>query len=202
PNEVDVNDIIHRGSDDCRVKLQLIDSDNREILIDRSRGIKKGHHLSWFLDGESQTQRTMRQTQITLLNYFGILENNTQYYNDFLNTTYFSVEAVKAFAGKQSTSKDRMDLISRFLNLEILDRCKSVAKVKANNMEGDLHHIKGQVEFLENKLESIKKTVPIFSHSDNITWLKKNKINVVCLANNHILDYKKNGLKETIELLD
>jgi len=153
PTDVSASDIIRRGKSLCKVRLRLLDESNKEIIIERERKLAGGHAIKWFLDGESQTQRTLQQTQKTLLNYFGILENNTEYFADFLNTTYFSIDAVKAFAGKKSTSKDRMNLISRFLNLEILDRCTSKAKVYSNNIKGEIKTLEGQTEFIENKLE-------------------------------------------------
>jgi len=153
PNSIDSDDVIRRGTTSVRVCLRLLDEQEREIQIVRKRQLKGKHDLQWFIDGESETQRTMKQTQHSLLNYFGILENNTEYFSDFLNTTYFSVDAVKAFAGKKSTSKDRMDLISRFLNLEVLEKSTSKSKIYANRLKSDLKVIQGKVEFLRNKLD-------------------------------------------------
>lgn len=153
PHSIHSDDVIRRGSTSCRVLLLLATDENKEIQIIRSRQLKGEHELQWFIDGESQTQRTMKQTQLSVLNYFGILENNTEYFSDFLNTTYFSVDAVKAFAGKKSTSKDRMDLISRFLNLDILEKCTSKSKIYANRLKGDIKVVQGKIEFLQNKLE-------------------------------------------------
>tara|TARA_R110000851_G_scaffold92770_2_gene202387 strand:- start:1884 stop:3992 length:2109 start_codon:yes stop_codon:yes gene_type:complete len=154
PNDIASDDVIRRGTSHVNVALGLRDEEDRAINIVRSRKLKGSHELQWFIEGESQTQRTMKQTQLSILNYFGILENNTEYYSDFLNTTYFSVDAVKAFAGKKSNSRDRMDLISRFLNLEILERCTSKAKVLANAQKSDLKVVQGKIEFLRNKLDS------------------------------------------------
>ena len=153
PSSVDSDDVIRRGTTRVRVCLRLFDEEDREIQIVRERQLKGKHKLQWFIEGESQTQRTMKQTQHTLLNYFGILENNTEYFSDFLNTTYFSVDAVKAFAGKKSTSKDRMDLISRFLNLEVLEKATSKSKIYANRLKSDLKVVQGKIEFLRNKLD-------------------------------------------------
>ena len=152
PNDVSADDVIRRNTNKCSITLRLLDESDNEIVIKRERKSSSGHAVQWFLNGDSQTQRTLQQTQKTLLNYFGILENNTEYYADFLNTTYFSIEAVKAFAGKRSTSKQRMDLISRFLNLEILDKCGSKAKIYLNNHKSELNTVNGQIEFLDSKL--------------------------------------------------
>jgi len=153
PNDIDAGDVVKRGKNRCHVIYSMKDKDGQLIEIDRSRKKDGDHQLSWSVDGIDQSQRTMRQTQQGLLNYFGILEGNNEYYSDFLNTTYFSVEAIKAFAGKHSTSKERMDLISRFLNLEILDRCHSRTKVYANNAKADLDGVESKVEFLSSKID-------------------------------------------------
>jgi DNA repair exonuclease SbcCD ATPase subunit len=153
PNAIASDDVIHRNKDFCKVKIRILDTENQELIIERTRSLKSGQDLTWFLNDESQTQRTLKQTQLTLLNYFGILANNNEYYNDFLNTTYFSIDAVKAFAGKRSTSRERMDLIARFLNLEVLDKCTAKAKIYMNNQKSELTAIQGQIEFLDNKLE-------------------------------------------------
>jgi DNA repair exonuclease SbcCD ATPase subunit len=166
PNDISSDDVIRRGCSSCSVTLGLVDESENEIIIKRKRKRGGGHQVQWFLNGDSQTQRTMQQTQKTLLNYFGILENNTEYYSDFLNTTYFSIEAVKAFAGKRSTSKQRMDLISRFLNLEVLDRCTSKAKVYFNNLKGELQTHRGQIEFLEGKLSEGINPAQLISDSE------------------------------------
>lgn len=147
------NEIIHYGCNSVNGVLRLIGNDNDKIVIKRQRKEKGGHEVQWWINDEDQTLRTMQQTQQSLLHYLGILENNTEYYGDFLNTTYFSMDAVKAFAGKGSTSKERMDLISRFLNLEILDRCTSRSKVLSNNFKGSIDSLGGQIEFLTNKLD-------------------------------------------------
>ena len=153
PHSIHSDDVIRRGCTSTRVLLGLVTDEGQEVQIVRSRKLKGEHELQWFIDGDSQTQRTMKQTQLSVLNYFGILENNTEYFSDFLNTTYFSVDAVKAFAGKKSTSKDRMDLISRFLNLDILEKCTSKSKIYANRLKGDVKVVQGKIEFLKNKLE-------------------------------------------------
>lgn len=153
PSDAEVGDVIRKGQKRCRIIYEMMDHEGHLIHIDRSRKIKGGHELNWQIDGEDQTRRTMGETQQALLHHFGILENNVQYYNDFLNTTYFSVEAVKAFAGKHSTSRERMDLIARFLNLEILDRCSSRSSIYANNAKAELNRVQNQIEFLESKLD-------------------------------------------------
>ena len=152
PNNMDVTDIIRRGEKEAKVTLTLGDEE-KEIIVIRKR-TRKTQELSFYVNGENLSKRTTQQTQQTLLHYFGILENNKYYFADFLNTTYFSINALKAFAGKDSTPKERLDLIARFLNLELLDKCTNRAKIYANQVKTDITTIQGQLEFLRDKMES------------------------------------------------
>ena len=154
PNKISTDDVIRRGDDVdyCQVKFHLKGDNDEDILIDRKRTKAGKHKLAFFVDGEDESRRTTTQTQKALLNHLGILENNKEYFNDFLNTTYFSIDMVKSFAGKEAGSKDRMDLIGRFLRLELIDKAASRAKVRSNQLESDLQIKEGQIEFLSNKL--------------------------------------------------
>jgi len=164
PNDVEAGEVVNRKSNKCGVIFTLLDEDNNNyIRIERTRKNTGKHQLSYWIypvgdtyDGNEDYDKTLRKKSLTepaLLKHFGILENNVQYYNDFLNTTYFSIDAVKAFAGKHSTSKDRMDLISRFLNLSILDRCHSRTKVLANNAKTDVGGVESKLQFLRNRID-------------------------------------------------
>ena len=75
PSDISSGDIVRRGMGACEVRIHLLDSDNKEIVIIRKRGVEGKHELQWFIDKEPQTERTMKSTQKNLLNYFGILEN-------------------------------------------------------------------------------------------------------------------------------
>ena len=64
----------------------------------------------------------------------------------------------------------------------------------------DLHITNLEIPLTNNKL-TIEKTGPsIKSDPDNIVLLQKAKVDVACLANNHIFDYGEKGLLDTIEL--
>lgn len=152
PNGIEVEDVIRRGSSEAVVNL-LLTTDDNELTIIRRR-TRKTQTLSFFINGDDKTLRTTQQTQLALLQYFGILENNKSYFTDFLNTTYFSVAAIKAFAGKESSPKDRLDLIGRFLNLELLDRCLNRSKVYAQHIKTKLTTKRGQLDYLEDKINN------------------------------------------------
>ncbi len=155
PNGKPTDEIIREGTNFVKVSGFFEDHQGREIYVQRSRKRGQSPELLFSIDGDdSLTKRTAAQTQLTILNYMGILENNKEYYNDFLNTTYFSIDAVKAFAGKKSSSKDRMNLINRFLRGEVLDRAASNCKTKISNLQGAKEVAEGQLEQINERIES------------------------------------------------
>jgi len=155
PDVDSVDDVVHYGTKACKVILRLED-EGREIVITRSRKASGKSSLSWFIDGEDESSRTDTQTQNAILNYFGIMENNKSFYDDFRNTTYFSLDSVKGFAGKSASSSDRIGLITRFLNLAVLDKALSRARVLFNNLNASVSQLEGRIQFLEEKLEKSK----------------------------------------------
>tara|TARA_R100000458_G_C8278547_1_gene255105 strand:+ start:1241 stop:3400 length:2160 start_codon:yes stop_codon:yes gene_type:complete len=179
PNNVDVEDVIRRGTSETSVKL-LLKSTEFEIMIVRTRNQKK-QFLSFFVNGEDKTLRTTQQTQLALLQYFGILESNKNYFTDFLNTTYFSIAAIQSFAGKESTAKDRLDLIARFLNLELLDKCLNRTKVHSQHAKTKLTQHLGQLEYLSDKIEN----------NPDPSTLKQDNANLNNLIDNLEIENKK-----------
>ncbi len=161
PDSVGVDDIIRNGADEVSVAGTFISPDGDELFIKRSRKRNGKHHVWFSINGEDRSKTTATHTQKVLLEYLGILETNKDYYRDFLNTTYFSIDAVKSFAGKESTSADRLNLIARFLNLHILDKCTSRAKVLEAAISGSLDRVEGKIEFLTEKLQGQKPIVEI-----------------------------------------
>jgi DNA repair protein SbcC/Rad50 len=152
PDSDSVDDIVHYGETACKVQLR-IDDQGKELSIVRARKSGGKSHLAWFIDGEDDTRRTTTQTQQAILNYFGILENNKHFFNDFLNTTYFSMDAMRSFAGKGASNTERIGLISRFLNLAVLDKALGKARVLFNNLKGDIDRLEGRIDLLQGKIE-------------------------------------------------
>jgi len=154
PNGRPTDEVIREGTDFTKVAGIFDDRDGNELFIQKSRNRGNSSEAIFKIGEEDFTKRTYSQTQMAILNHFGILENNKDYYNDFLNTTYFSIDALKAFAGKKSSSKDRMDLINRFLRGEVLDRATSYCKTKISNLEGEKSISEGQLEQIQERLQS------------------------------------------------
>jgi len=148
---IGLDDLIRRGTKQCEVELTLQDEDN-ELIINRKRG--KNTLLKFSVNGKDETRTTDTQTKRALMQFMGIKEDSKEIFNDFLNTTYFSVEAVETFAGRSATNEDRMALISRFLNLDILDKCSARANSYKSGVNSQLENSKGRVDYLENKLKT------------------------------------------------
>lgn len=71
--------------------------------------------------------------------------------------------------------------------------------IKKDLLDADLNvcNLEGPVIKNYNK-GFLRKSSPIYTLDYNIQYLNSNKINCACLANNHIMDYKQDGLQETI----
>lgn len=150
-SRIALDDLIHWETDQMFVDFTMKEDDNI-LRIKRQRG--KKNTLDFWVNGEKQTRLTPTQTQKALMNFLGIQEDNKEFYNDFLNTTYLSVEAVEAFAGKASTSEDRMKAISRFLSLDTLDKASNRANSLKKGVKSDLDNASGKVEYLQNKIRT------------------------------------------------
>lgn len=71
---------------------------------------------------------------------------STEYTKDYLNTTYFSTATVKSFMSKDTTSKDRFDLIARFLSMKKYDTAAKIAKSKKEDKVKESEQVLAQVE--------------------------------------------------------
>jgi DNA repair exonuclease SbcCD ATPase subunit len=131
-----INEIIRTRPEKCSEgSAILVLSDNKNTLkIDRGRGKKE--YLKIEYNGENKTCRTATQTQQELYRLLNINPNAKpkEITSDFLNTCYFSNATVKGFMAKDTTSKERFDLIARFLNLKNYDTASVLAKKKKDEI--------------------------------------------------------------------
>lgn len=87
---------------------------------------------------------------------------------------------------------------------------RGVESVINDNIFGDLRSLFLQSDIVVINMESpfttsninYKKAIPLKANPNNAHILKDNNVNVVSLANNHIMDYGPQGLKDTITALD
>jgi len=198
PSGRPTDEIIREGTNFVKVVGFFEDRQKREIYIQRTRKRGNSPELLFSIDGDDTlTKRTTAETQLAILNYMGILENNKEYYNDFLNTTYFSIDALKAFAGKKSSSKDRMNLINRFLRGEVLDRAMSYCKTKISNLQGQKEVFEGKLEQIQERLQSDN---DIKTLKGNISELRAQIIDAEAEVSN--LEVKLESLNKRKEVVD
>lgn len=140
------DDILRNGTRQGHATLELVDGDGKIMSITRRRGkVKK---LELLYADTSKTCDTDSETQKQLLKYLGIVPSmkSTEYTKDYLNTTYFSTATVKSFMSKDTTSKDRFDLIARFLSMKKYDTAAKIAKSKKEDKVKESEQVLAQVE--------------------------------------------------------
>ena len=167
PKSIYVEDIIREGTEQCEVEL-TVEKDKDILIINRQRG--KVDKLSFTINGSDEHPKsTNTVTQNALLTYLGIDPENKHYFNDFLNTTYFSIDMLKGFAGKETTSEERMKLVCRFLNLEILDKATKVVRDSKTKNNTVLGKVEASKQTLEKVLESIPDEEKLKKEDNRIT---------------------------------
>ena len=124
-------------------------ADGTQLLeVGRGRGKKK--FMTVAFNGVDKTCDTDTETQLELwkILQIDIVATMKEIGMDFLNSVYLSTATIKGFMDKDTKSKQRFDLIARFLGLKKYD----TATAKANTKKKDLlAHIEGQLEDVANK---------------------------------------------------
>ncbi len=148
-----VDDIIRTGTNQLTIEGHFSNgSDTLKII--RKRGSENS--LQYWVNGSDDHPRsTQTITQRALLEYLGINPDNKDYYTDFVNTTYFSVDSLKAFASKETSSEEKMKLITRMLNLERLELATKDVRKRRQKVEQKLN---GKLNILTNINSSISNT--------------------------------------------
>lgn len=144
------DELIRSNTEQCCVKLWLVEGDST-IIITRGRG--KRNYIDLSINGEIKTRSTDTLTQRAILELLGIAEDNKFFYSDFLNTVYYSMDSVKAFTSKTTSSADRMATIARFLNLSVLDKCSNRASSIKDGVKSRADNLSGQIAYLEGAIK-------------------------------------------------
>lgn len=123
--DISADEVIRRGTTKCLVKT-VFENNNVEYIIERERSGKES--LSFHVNKEDLTRRLTSQTQDEIFNVFSL--DPKKYLSDFKNTVYYSAAIIDGFASKATGNKDRMALLTRFLNLSNYDLASTSAKDK------------------------------------------------------------------------
>jgi len=183
PDKVTVDKIIKKGTSKNygMAKIELV-SPNTVIQIERKRYKKesrRSQELKLIVNGENKTLNTTSQTQKEILYYLGF---NTAYspsaiYEDYLNSCYFTSSNIKPFAGKHVTNSERIEIISRLMSLNILDKCYDEVRDRAKDKEIELGKVESQIETYNNMMpKDIDKHTAISiikSNNEKIKHLKE-----------------------------
>lgn len=145
------DDVIRRQAERAEVTLNLAD-DKHDILIHRVRDTR-GMSLTVEVDGQDVTDRVMSMTQGNLLYRLGFVESSiADALVDFTNVCGFTSTSAKFFTSRGVTNKDRMALISRLLQLEVLDKCMDVARERNRNFKSAMETSHGALQVLEERV--------------------------------------------------
>jgi len=156
----DTTDVINEDSTFCDGQVELL-TDKGSIIILRKRTLSGDQTLDYWVDGIHKSLRTVTQTQNAVLALLGINIENTEYFQDFLNSTYISSGVIDTFASDATKTKDKIELIGRFLHLNIPDKAKEIAKEKVDKLKEELNIVLSRIIFLEKSLEGQKSTKDI-----------------------------------------
>lgn len=144
-----VKEIIRRGCEHGSAKLTMSDDRGNVLIIDRGTGAKKKHnYLKINYNSKEIEGTTVTKGQEELLNLLNISSASKpkEIITDFLNTTYFSTSTVKGFIAKETTSKERFEIIERFLGLKRYSKASEIAREKKkeilSKIESDLEEIR------------------------------------------------------------
>lgn len=123
------DDIIRRGQKSGSATLTL--NNGHDIVIERGRGKGVKKFLRLKVGDTNLTCDTDKATQEELLKVLNISPKLKvgEIVNDFVNTCYFSSDSVKGFMAKEVKSKQRFEIIERYLGLKRYSFASEKAKM-------------------------------------------------------------------------
>lgn len=153
-----VKEIIRRGCENGSAVLCMEDEKGNALEINRGTGKKKSQNFLKIKYNDKEIEgTTVSKGQEELLRLLNIstASKPKEIISDFLNTTYFSTSTVKGFIAKETTSKERFELIERFLGLKKYSQASSIAKEKKKEI---LSKIEADLEEITHKEQQLQET--------------------------------------------
>lgn len=164
--ETTIDEIVRLGEDRGQVDLTLVDDDH-EYIISRVRNVKKQvTQLSFFVDGTDYSGAILSETESKIQQHL-----KTDFVT-FRNSIFFGQEEVNQFV--KGTDKERKDVLTKFLNLEVYDKALEKVKTLKTEVSAKLSAIiqsKTQLEAQYQNIESIEKIIA--DQTKNYEDLKK-----------------------------
>jgi intein/homing endonuclease len=217
--KIAVNDIIGPWGDETIVNLHL--SGQFELRIQRTK-MDKGSDLRFSInDIDKHVPGNVEKTQHNLLYYLGVpKEHYKKWFEDFMNTYYFSKEIAQVFTGVTSTKSDKFQFISRFMNLRLLDLSRENTKNKLDVAESDYKimnsnlsiikdRLKGmaskdvltmEIESFNKKIDEEKDNLAVWDQQIEMIQFQENLINDI-KNKKQMIEIKESDLKEKLGIL-
>ncbi len=178
--KIAVNDVIGPWGEDALVELNL--KGQFDLRIQRTKKDKGSDLKFWVNDKEKHVKGNTEKSQHNLLYYLGVpKEHYKKWFEDFMNTYYFSKEIAQVFTGNTSTRSDKFQFISRFMNLRLLDLARENTKSKLDLVESKYRIRNSNLSVIKSRLEGMASKEGLISENNGLNKTieeEKNKITV------------------------
>jgi len=213
------DDIIRRGKKSGSAKLTLLDDNGKELVIERGRGKGTKKFLKLSYNGDNRTCDTDTATQAELFKLLNISPTLkvSEVINDFVNTCYFSSDTVKGFMAKEVKSKQRFEIIERYLGLKRYSYASEDAKKKKSEILAKINPILEDIahkqEFLTNNptadleqqiIEKESEKSKLTSELDSVTKMldsvrQRTELETLLASKNTLLDTTRSGFVSQLQ---
>lgn len=167
PEATSFESILRRDTDSTAVTLELVDGND---LWNLERGRRKSSsYLAYELNGDGRSPRKFQDAQAALYKDFGLPAAPAVAFTDLCNTIFFSPHALAVFAGNTMRSADRIQLISRFLKIQVVECAAALARKRVADAQTKVDRIEGAVAHLTTQYDSEL----IKNEEDTLRTLKK-----------------------------
>jgi len=198
------DEIVRRGEENGSAKLTLSNGKNTMVIY-RGKGKKASHNfLELKYNDNNINVTTPTKTQEELLRLLNISPalKPKDIITDFLNTTYFSTATVKGFIAKETKSKERFEIIERFLSLKTYSMASDLAKERKketlNKIEGTLEEIANKEnELSKHNEEEYKRSIESINEE-----IKKSELQIESIQKDINSEKERNDLSIKIQNLE
>jgi DNA repair exonuclease SbcCD ATPase subunit len=195
-------DVIRRGKKKGSATLTLTNGDI-DLVIERGRS-KSTKYLKVRYGYKDITCDTDMETQKELLKVLNISPRlkAMEIANDFINTCYFSSDTVKGFMAKEVKSKQRFEIIERYLGLNRYSIASEEAKKKKKDILDKISPVLEDIIYKEDYLK--QNTILGYEEQIKANEEERNKITeeIKILQQNILNNSNKDSLEKIISEKD
>lgn len=162
--EVSLDEVVRLGQESGSVEL-TITSDENEYRVVRVRDVKRqASSLKLFVNGEDASSPTIPETEEKIQTYL-----RTSFIT-FRNSIFFGQNEISQFIS--GTDKERKDILTKFLDLEIYDRALDVVKKRLTELKAKITTLDTESQGIKYKLESLA------GYQNQITQLTAKRVEI------------------------